>query len=76
MSVFRDINERFNELYDGEDETTLLDDLVESLPEAERSLWEEEATFYIEKLPEHAGAEDPYKAIEPLIMAKFENQAT
>lgn len=75
MSVLFDIHERFNELYNGEDETTLLDDLVESLPEAERLLWEEEVAFYFEKLPEFAGSKDPYAAIEPLIMKKFESQA-
>lgn len=73
MSIFLDIRNRYDELYDGEDESTLLKDLLGELSEEKRLLWEEESMFYFEMLPECDGSVEPIEAIEPLIMAKFED---
>lgn len=75
LSVFYNIRRKFDELYNGEDDSTLFPDLYNELSEHDRLLCSEEARFFCETLPEYASAEDPLEAIEPLIMMKFENGA-
>lgn len=75
MSVFFDIRRKFDELYNGEDDSTLFTDLYNELSEHDRLLCSDEARFFCETLSDCAGDEDLLEAIEPLIMAKFENEA-
>lgn len=75
MSVFFDIRRKFDELYNDEDDSTLFTDLYNELSEHDRLLCSDEARFFCETLSDYAGDEDPLEAIEPLIMAKFENEA-
>lgn len=75
LSVFYNIRKKFDEQYNGEDDSTLFSDLYNELTEHDRLLCSEEAGFFCEALPNYASAEDPLEAIEPLIMEKFESQA-
>ena len=76
MSVFRDINERFNELYDGRDEPTLFGELLSELPADKRELWEKEALFDLEHRSEYYETYDnPEEELEKATMRLFENQA-
>lgn len=74
LSVFRGINERFNELYDGRDEPTLFGEVLSELPADKRELWEKEALFDLEHRSEYYELYDsPEDELEKDILRLFES---
>ena len=53
MSILAKVQLRYDELYDGRDESTLYQDLIDSLGDEERALWQKEADFDLKHRSEY-----------------------
>lgn len=53
MSILAEIQTHYERLYDGKDESTLYQDLIDALEDDKRALWQKEADFDIEHRTEY-----------------------
>lgn len=75
MSILAEIQTHYERLYDGKDESTLYQDLIDALEEDKRALWQKEADFDIEhrtKYFERYGESEFENRLEADIVRLFE----
>ena len=78
LSVLAEIQKKYEERYDGRDESTLYRDLVDALGEDDRALWQKEADFDLEHRSEYYEkyGEDKFESrLEADIVRLFESRA-